>query len=514
MAQAIPIKLHVSNALRLMGQLYRSPADALKEYVSNAVDRWHELRAMNRGPAVCEVEVDVRKASVSVLCNTPGMSELEFRTALGRVADSQKKGAEIAQIGRLGIGLWGFLQVGTACTLYSRDANDTLRVRLREGQDHGEIDRAPRHESLDGPGFRVMISGLRFDPTRSRSPLAPDKLQKLIAEKFEKFLRDGALVITLRYPKMAPVVVRAPEIALPRIGANYRDWWLPGKRPREIHVDLWFDPSGRGKVGIRHAGVVVVESLAEVGAYGLETSIFGSGSVTGTVDADFLTPLPARTMFEENDDWFDLMTELDRLRPSVEAEVDELRREDLDRRCTAVHQSALQIARDILDLPDFRDLALPGGMAKRGARNPTDAHADSNDLEEADASKPREEGPAGDPPRGCGEVPDAGGSRINVVEIPFSDGKRTHSRFVGGVVQVNTLNPHYAREMTGAEENRITYVTQLIGKEVLAYNGGEDLADALDRYLSFLFEMKGQATSAKKAGTRGRSRRAPKPRKG
>src|SRR5688572_20926029 len=110
MAQAIPIKLHVSNALRLMGQLYRSPADALKEYVSNAVDRWRELRAVNRGPAVCEVAVDVRKTNVSVLCNTTGMSELEFRTALGRVADSQKKGAEIAQIGRLGIGLWGFLQ--------------------------------------------------------------------------------------------------------------------------------------------------------------------------------------------------------------------------------------------------------------------------------------------------------------------------------------------------------------------------------------------------------------------
>src|SRR5204863_8686082 len=140
---------------------------------------------------------------------------------------------------------------------------------------------------------------------------------------------------------------------------GYRDWWLPGKRPREMHVELFFDPSGSGRVAIRHAGVVVVESIADITAYGLESSVYGSGFVSGAVDAEFLLPLPARTMFEENDDWFDLMTELDRLRPSIEAEVEALRHEDTARQLTAVHETAMRLARDILDLPDFRDLALP-----------------------------------------------------------------------------------------------------------------------------------------------------------
>ena len=38
MAQRIPIQLHVANALQWLGTLYRNPADALKEHVSNAID--------------------------------------------------------------------------------------------------------------------------------------------------------------------------------------------------------------------------------------------------------------------------------------------------------------------------------------------------------------------------------------------------------------------------------------------------------------------------------------------
>lgn len=507
MAQAIPIKLHVSNALRLMGQLYRSPADALKEYVSNAVDRWRELRAKDRGPKSCAVDVEVRKTTVSILCNTAGMSEHEFRTTLGRVADSRKKDADVSQIGRLGIGLWGFLQVGTSCAVFSRDdaSPETLRVRLREGQDHGDFDRASKQDSLEAPGFKVVVSGLRFDPTRARSALAPDKLQKLLAEKFDKYLRDGSLVITLRYPKAPPIAVRPPEIALPRIGTAYRDWWLPGKRPREIHLELYFDPAGRGKVAIRHAGVVVVENVADISAYGLESSVYGSGYVSGAVDAEFLAPLPARTMFEENEDWFDLMAELDRLRPSLEAEVEALRREDHSRQLTAVHHTALELARDILDLPDFRDLALPGGLARR--QRPAPAGGVDTDVPvppPAPTSQPAETGPPGEPPRGEGDEPDPRGSRIKLVEIPFEEGERLHSRFVGGLVQVNTLNPDYVHEMGSNDEGRISYITLLIAKQVLAFNGGEGMDDALDRYLSILFQVKRRASRSKPAGRRPR----------
>ena len=37
MAHRIPIQLHVANALQWLGTLYRNPAEAIKEHVSNAI---------------------------------------------------------------------------------------------------------------------------------------------------------------------------------------------------------------------------------------------------------------------------------------------------------------------------------------------------------------------------------------------------------------------------------------------------------------------------------------------
>ena len=49
MAQRILIQLHVANALQWLGTLYRNPADALKEHVSNAIDE--HLKARRLGAA-------------------------------------------------------------------------------------------------------------------------------------------------------------------------------------------------------------------------------------------------------------------------------------------------------------------------------------------------------------------------------------------------------------------------------------------------------------------------------
>jgi hypothetical protein len=61
--------------------------------------------------------------------------------------------------------------------------------------------------------------------------------------------------------------------------------------------------------------------------------------------------------------------------------------------------------------------------------------------------------------------------------------------------------------MAASDESRISYVTLLIGKEVLAFNGGDGLDDALDRFLSILFQVKRRASGAKPPAKRARTRR-------
>ena len=73
----------------------------------------------------------------------------------------------------------------------------------------------------------------------------------------------------------------------------------------------------------------------------------------------------------------------------------------------------------------------------------------------------------------------------------FEDGSTRHSRFLGGVIQANTLSPDYLRETQGPEETQLAYATLIVGKEIIAYNdksGGSD--DYLEKLLGFYFKLK------------------------
>ena len=361
----VPIKLHTASALRWLGSLYRNPADAIKEHVSNAIDE--HLKAKNTGKAlpVCQITFTLEKNNV--LVGYPyGMSEEEFKDALQRVADSAKRTINIRQIGQLGIGMFSFLQIGKKCTFLSRKDKgyETIKVTLREGSDDAEFETAIKRESLPRPGIKIIISELLFDPTKPRGPLSPEKLQKLFAEKFDPYLKDGSLEIVIRYRERT-YTIKPLTIDLPRIGESYRNWPLTRDRTKRFNLELYFDPSGKGAVCIRHTGVTIVDDIKTLSAYGLEESVYAKGDIKGFIDADFLRPLPARTGFEENEDWINLLDELDRLRPSIEAEVENLKQEEAKKKLTEVQRKAIELAREILNTEEFKDLELLEGFGRK-----------------------------------------------------------------------------------------------------------------------------------------------------
>ena len=377
MTKKVPIKLNTSNALRWLGSLYRNPADALKEHVSNAIDEHTKALANGSAVPVCEVTFKISKKQVAV--EYPyGMSKEEFTDALQRVADSAKRHLDFNLIGRLGIGMFSFLQIGNKCEFFSKKGKgfESIKVTLRTGADQAEFEKPTKREAIAERGIRIMIKDLLFDPTRPRGPLAPGRLQKVLAEKFDRFLREGTLAIRVHVGEKTHEI--APlKIDLPRVGEAYRDWHLLGNRAKRMGLELYYDPSAKGRVGIRHMGVVVAASLGDIDAYGIEESVFGSGHVRGFVDADFLTPLPARTGFEESDDWVAFLAELDRMRPAIEAEVESLRAEEAAEKLAEVQKKAVELAKEILNMDDFGDLELLEGLGrkKRERRMPPNGFA-------------------------------------------------------------------------------------------------------------------------------------------
>ena len=361
-----PIKLHTANTLKWLGSLYRNPADAIKEHVSNAIDEHVKAKKIGKSVPVCKVTYSLESDKITIKYPY-GMSKEEFENALQRVADSVKKNLNFKHIGQLGIGMFSFLQIGKKCTFYSKKSKDTetIRVTLREGSDDAEFETAKKRESLREPGIKIIISELRFDPTKkSRGPLSPERLRKIFAEKFDSFLKEGSLEITI-YTKGKSYSVKPLKIELPIIGKDYKDWPLSRDRTKRFSLELYFDPSGKGTVSIRHMGVTIVDDIKVLSAYGLEESVYANGDIKGFIDANFLKPLPARTGFEENEDWIGLLDELDRLRPSIEAEVESLKQQEAEKKLTEIQKEAIELARDILNTEKFKDLELLEGLGRK-----------------------------------------------------------------------------------------------------------------------------------------------------
>jgi len=352
--------------LTYLGELYGRPDNAIKEYISNALDEWIKARGKGEMEGPCEVSYLLEKDKITIDYNPPGMDKQEFKKALNKVGDSVKRESTIRQIGNLGIGIFAFNQVGSTCTFYSRKAKGTptIKVVLMSNSDDYDIDTATKRESRLNPGMTIVISRLKQDPTKPRGPLAPGSLQRFFAEQFDSDLREGNLKVTISCDGK-PYKVEPPEINLPKVGEAFREVHLSTDWQKKFNCQFWFDPLGKSHVSIRHMGVSIIRDLKTYPAYGLEESTYAGGSLKGYIDADFLRPLPARTSFEENQDWFQFLVELDKILPSLEAEIEELRREEEEKRLTEVQKRAIELARDILKGEEFEDLELLEGLGRK-----------------------------------------------------------------------------------------------------------------------------------------------------
>lgn len=470
----VPIKVNTAKVLILLGRFYQSLPDAIKEYVSNAVDAF----LTHRRKGTVKVRIELHHKSIFIFYDSPGMTDREFREALQSVADSIKVKAreDIGQIGRLGVGLWNFLQYARRAEFLSRGTENgiTWKVVLREGEEEADFSRATSKESLDEPSMAIRITELTIDPTTKKSPLSRDKIANHLARKFDAYLRAGKLEITI-ISEGVEEVVGPMEISLPRVARDYSALYAGGDRARKIVLTLWFEPSGNGRVAIRHMGIPIVDDLRTIQAYGLEESVFARGHLLGYIDADFLEPLPSRTLFKDGPEWIAFLRELDRIRPMIEAELELLRESLSDAQRRKVYDRALKLVSEIFSGDEFKGLELLPGLHRREVGPPK--------REETKPRKPRVKKPE--------EVKPTTG--VSLKEDAFEDGPAMRCEFqsASGVIRVNTLHPDYVREMRGSETQQTGYIALCIALETISWNDKAGTSKAfLDQLLGFFLRMR------------------------
>jgi len=482
MAEKGKIKANIGNLLTYVGQLYDNPKDALKEYVSNDIDEWLQARTFGKHNGPCKVCILLTPSRVLIRSySQPGKDRDGLKKMMREVAQSIKPTLGVPQIGRLAIGLFAFNQIGNKAVFYSKpeDGKPTWKLTLTKGSEDYEIEEAPKREHLGTPGFHVVITGLAQDPTRPRAALSPGALAKYLAERFDYYLRGGMLELTIE-AKGQQWRVEPPPIRLSPIAEGFKDIYIKGDPAKPLQCMLWFDPSSQGRITISHTGIPIIEDMRRIDEIhpGFGETIYCSGYLKGVINADFLTPLPARRGFAIDAGWMAFMAWLESVEPSIRTEVEEHRLEEDIQRIQEVQDKAKRIAEEIFETEPWQEMELLGGMRrKRGKRKRKKRNPRGTETGERAKQK-------------SGSNPDPKGLRFSFKEVPLEDPWR-HSTFEAGTLKVNTRNPNYVqRVLKGTKIQATRYIALLIGKETAAFNDKTGKADYyLEKLLAFQFAL-------------------------
>ena len=474
MGRVVDVEINAAKALITLGSMYRNAADAIKEYVSNALDEWAKVRQEGGAGGQCKVYFTLSKNSITIDYNAPGMDEAGFEDALKHVVDSRKEGLDIPQIGRLGIGLWAFNQVGDRATFYSKRSLDTptIKVVLTRNSSEAEFFDPDPGEEREIPGMTIEITGLFQDPTRRYGPVSQARLKHVMADRFDVYLRTGQLKITIRCGKVESEV-EPVKLDLPEIGIKFRELSLATDRSKVFSTRFWFDPSGNGRVAIRHTGVVVIDDLQAMTEYPVSNSMLTSGYVKGFVDAEFLKPLPARAQFFEDRNLASLLKSLASLGPELEKEISGFQAEAETERVQGLFRRATRVAQEIFSQEEFLDVELIEGLNRlRPRRNGGDTK--SRTTAAGNGRNGRDKNPR---PRIFNYV---------LRRTAFKGDMRRRSRFSQGTVEINTNSPDFIKLSGVPRANQVAYVAMLLGKEIIAYNDTSGVSnEALDKLAAY-----------------------------
>ncbi len=479
MEKIVDVELNKANALITLGSMYRSAADAIKEYVSNALDEWAMARSRGAAMQQCQVIFTLEKKAITIDYNAPGMDAESFETALRHVVDSAKRDSPVPQIGRLGIGLWAFNQVGTQATFLSKRSPDspTLKVILSRDSAEARFLTPEPSEELTAPGMTIAITGLFQDPTKRYGPLSQARLKHVLADRFDTYLRTGQLKITIKSRNSETEVVPV-QLDLPEIGVRFQESHIEGESDKSFTTRFWFDPSGQGRVSMRHTGVVVVEDIHELFDFELSGSILISGLVKGYVDADFLSPLPARGQFLEDGNLAKLLDALKAIGEELDTEVTGFRDEAETERLQALFRRATRVAREIFSQDEFMDLELIDGLRRISRANGDTHSANGAEANGHDTNGHRQNGANGRSTRGA--------RRPIIRRSDFGGDVRHRSRLNDGAIEININNPDFLALSRVPRSHQVAYVAMLLGKEIIAYNDSSRASEeALDKMAAY-----------------------------
>ncbi len=330
------------NAILLIQQTQTDPQKAVAELVENSIDAKAKRITITRVRKDGELCLIVADDGEGVRPDASGDPDMEYVAT--HICDSLKRRLDPKQRegiqGQFGIGILGFAAVGQELILRSRrPGTRTKAIRLPAYKLEYEADGSAKQ--LRTPGTEAEIRGVRRE---IQNRLTAEKLHRYLSEELRDRIRaSGARIVIddkVGIPKS--LVVTPREYAGTPLLAGQKELET---RLGPLKLDLYFaspKEGDRAVISVARRGTRLLADLLECEE--LRHEPWNLNVIEGVIDFAALSPSPAtRKGFLPDEAYDELLSQLKKLEPGLQLEVDQ-RRKQLDERVSKEMLEKLQQA--------------------------------------------------------------------------------------------------------------------------------------------------------------------------
>lgn len=257
----------IPNVLKLLGEVYEDPRDALAEFVTNSIDA-------KATKVLVEINKNKKNPYVLISDDGIGMTEKDLERIAKNIGFSIKRGME-GVVGEKGIGILGYTNIGESLKIISRTKSSnpySLSINVRTAQFSLVKDK------LESVGTNVYINKI---DTGSRL-ISQGKLVEYFKEKFRHYLTRGIIDLTVsdgkRSIQVNPEVYKGERFPIFEQETNYglvtfSLFILPPRWDRAANVSVY------------RKGVQVVDEVNEIPE--LDNQVWKKNRIQGEITADF-----------------------------------------------------------------------------------------------------------------------------------------------------------------------------------------------------------------------------------
>jgi len=468
----IDIKIgDLGNVLKLLGNVYDDPRDALAEFVTNGMDA-----------DANEIYIDLHRRGknpyILISDNGNGMNKKELERVAQNVGNSIKKSINNPDIvGEKGIGILGFINFGRSVKIKSSAGKDkTYSLEFEEGSTIAKIKEDEYGRPIYGlHGTDVYVYGLHEDKsriftlTRLNEYLNRKFIGPLRARRFDLKIKEYTKTISVRPDeyKGEPFNIRTVE-AYPYGNVKLSIYIVPPE---------WRQPT---KISLYRKGILVVDDITDLTEFQKEP--WTNSRIQGEISFNALDITSGRSGIIRDEKKFPVFLDaMSRIEPEVNKFIEEKSKELERQRDQGIYKKLNQ--------------AISKALRELKSESPT-VSIESETGEEIQGESGMIKG-AGSDKIGKGS---GGGKRIirpsddeekrtrrregrgyNWEEEPFYDEyQHLRSRFDGNLnlIKINKIHPDYTSE-TQTRDRKLRYLSKLIVKEIALYDNPQVKPDNL-----------------------------------